>query len=173
MSAYATILRAARKRSGITQAALAVSADASLATIQNLEAGRANPSMDLLQRVLDVLGLRVEIVPELPDWDALVSLGLPLAARQERQMVRDEEKLLKHLRRAVAMNHGEGETQPYEPRLVEALQALLLALRDHYPTLWRRSLARSTSVSAWLPAEIDGRLIKLRRLARARLGEYL
>ena len=173
MSTSASILRTARKRCGLTQAALATSAGVSLATIQNLEAGRANPSLMLLDRILDALGLHIEIVPDPPDWDALASLGLPLSAADPRAVVRDEEALVRHIRRAAAALAEEVVEPGSSARHVEALQALLLALRDHYPSLWRRALGRATSVSALMPMEIDGRLIKLRRMARARLGEYL
>ncbi len=58
------------------------------------------------------------------------------------------------------------------PREAEALRALVLAVQTHYPSLYER-IAREPSIAALAPGDPDGRLVKLARIARAILGEYL
>lgn len=71
-------IRETRRLLGISQTALAVRAGVSLATVQNIEAGRANPSLSTLERLLAPLGLGLAVEPRQADWDALAAFGLPL-----------------------------------------------------------------------------------------------
>lgn len=50
-----------RKSLGITQAQLSEHVGLSVMTIVNIETGKGNPTLDVLIRVLDVLGLQFEI----------------------------------------------------------------------------------------------------------------
>ena len=79
----AAVLRSRRLVLGVTQAELAHAAGVSLATVQNIEAGRANPALGTVERVCDVLALDVVVVPRTDVWDELVALGLPLARTAE------------------------------------------------------------------------------------------
>ncbi len=58
-------------------------------------------------------------------------------------------------------------------RKTEALQALILAVRLHYPSLYRRRLARSPAVRCLATDDPSGRVVKLVRIALAALAEYL
>ena len=60
----ADALRAARLRAGLTQHALAARAGTSQATISAYEAGRKQPSLRTLERLLAATGARLEVVPE-------------------------------------------------------------------------------------------------------------
>ena len=60
----ADTIRAARLRAGLTQHALAARAGTSQATISAYEAGRKQPSLRTLQRLLAVTGSRLEVVSE-------------------------------------------------------------------------------------------------------------
>ena len=51
-------------------------------------------------------------------------------------------------------------------------RALLLALTTHYPAA-ARSVCAAPAIDALVPRRITGRDIKLSRIARARLSEYL
>jgi len=104
------------------------------------------------------------------DWDALCALGLPLSAVAKRRIPRTPGSLARHLARAV----GDAGVRPgIRTREVEALQALLLALRVHFPSFYERHVAGDAAAAALLPAEPDGRLVKLHRIAVAALAEYL
>jgi transcriptional regulator with XRE-family HTH domain len=60
----ANALRAARIRAGLTQHALAARAGTSQATISAYEAGRKQPSLRTLDRLLAATGSRLEIVSD-------------------------------------------------------------------------------------------------------------
>ena len=60
----ADTIRAARLRAGLTQHALAARAGTSQATISAYEAGRKQPSLRTLQRLLAATGSRLEVVSE-------------------------------------------------------------------------------------------------------------
>lgn len=101
-------------------------------------------------------------------WDSLCALGLPVnpvhpvsLRRSRRSLVR---RTLEAARSATAGRAG--------PREVEALQALVLAIRTHYPSVYE-CIAQDASVGALVPAEPGGRILKMARIARAVLGEYL
>ena len=55
----ATVLRAARERAGVTQAELARRARTSQATVSAYEAGRKQPSVQTLDRLLAAMGARL------------------------------------------------------------------------------------------------------------------
>ena len=78
-------IRDTRRCLGISQTALAVRAGVSLATLQNIEADRANPSLSTLEKLLEPLGLGLALEPQQADWDALAGLGLPLSRRSSRR----------------------------------------------------------------------------------------
>ena len=60
MKAWSALLRQRREKLQLTQTELAVQVGVSLPSIQNMEAGRANPSLKTLEKVF--AGLDVEIV---------------------------------------------------------------------------------------------------------------
>ena len=55
-------------------------------------------------------------------------------------------------------------------RKTEALASLLLALHDHYPTFFA---TLPQQVQTGLPKEVEGRHIKMRRIALASVAAYL
>jgi transcriptional regulator with XRE-family HTH domain len=159
-----------RRALGLTQSALARRAGISLATLQNVEAGRANPALGTLRRILGPLGLRLTMAPDETDWDVLAGLGVPLAVERA-SMPRPTEELPVRVRRA-ARSLASGEAGGDE-RKREALQAFLLALRGHFPSTWRRWFADAPAVRALAPREPSGRVIELSRISRERLAELL
>jgi transcriptional regulator with XRE-family HTH domain len=164
-------VRLNRRALGLSQAALATAAGVSLATVQNVEAGRANPALGTLKNLLAPLALDLAIVPAAADWDALVDHGLPLAARRRARVIPTEATLPGLLRRAAA---EVSRTEAVDgDRRRDALMALLLALRIHYPRHYRKWFGRSVRLRALTPEEPSGRIIKLARIARAALAEYL
>lgn len=58
------IIKERRKELGISQPDLAELAQISVNTLTKLERGESNPSWDVLQKVLDVLGLEIIISPK-------------------------------------------------------------------------------------------------------------
>jgi hypothetical protein len=55
----------------------------------------------------------------------------------------------------------------------DALAALILALLIHYPSTYERYLAGVGPVESIVPSDVSGRVVKLYRVAREKLAEYL
>ena len=154
----------------MTQAGLAARAGVSLATVQNLEAGRANPAFETVGRILACLAMRLEPAQVAPDWTALTTHGLPMAGQRHGNALRSSSSLRLLLEGALLASRDEANS---DPRQSEALQALMLALAHGYPSLYAAWFSRSALANAWVPNCPSGRVIKLRRIALSVLGEYL
>ena len=162
---------------GITQAELARESGVSLPTVQSIEAGRANPALDTIESLLGSLALNLNLSRRAADWDALAACGAPLstpgAAGSRRGAPRASRALLlRTLREACLELAGQGEVEDRE-RKTEAVQALLMALQGHFPSLFARYGSAPVFSKFAPPKEPSGRLIKLKRQAAARLATYL
>jgi transcriptional regulator with XRE-family HTH domain len=70
-------LRDRRRTLGILQEDLAVLAGIAVHTLSNLESGKGNPSLDVLERLLDCLGLQLTIEPRAPESAPLAAPANP------------------------------------------------------------------------------------------------
>ncbi|MCL2327640.1 MAG: helix-turn-helix domain-containing protein [Bacteroidetes bacterium] len=61
MQNIGTIIKERRKTLSITQQELAELAGVGINTLTKIERGEANPSFEILHRVLDTLGLEIEV----------------------------------------------------------------------------------------------------------------
>ncbi len=155
---------------GLTQVELAAQAQIALPTLQQLEGGASNPSLDTLEKLGRVLGFAVELRKRSCDWDRLIELGLPLmssAVCSKRESVLSSEDLVSELRCALTEIEADSDE-----RKREALCALLLALSTHFPSFYKRHFKKNQKANA-LAKMGTGRVIKLRRLALAKISEYL
>ena len=66
-------LRKRRQSLGIRQKDLADLAEIAVHTLSNIESGKGNPSLEVLGRLLDCLGLKLTIEPNVPGDGAPVS----------------------------------------------------------------------------------------------------
>ncbi len=144
----------------------------SLASIQNIEAGCANPAFSTLTKVMRELALTHGCQAVEPDWDALCELGLPMsAASASRKVPKSGDRLIRELAPALAgLSRG---TVAVDSREAEAIQALLLALRLHFPGFFAARFSRGSLAWKLTTPAPEGRVIKLYRIARAALAEYL
>jgi transcriptional regulator with XRE-family HTH domain len=161
----------ARREAGLTQASLASLARVCLATVQSIEAGRANPALGTLEALLAPLGLGLTVHEEPADWDRLAFLGLPLSAPGPAPGPATAEELARQVHRAARELSREPEA-PDGGRKRECLRALLLGIRVHFPDIHQRWFSRSGPVGR-LCSSFSGREVKLARIALARLAEYL
>ena len=102
-------------------------------------------------------------------WDALACHGAPLMVLGEETCSPREDSLQQSLISAI----DDLENRPQQPahfRKTQALESLLLALHDHYPAVFQSLPQR---VQSGLPKQVEGRHIKMRRIASARLAVYL
>lgn len=172
MNAVFERVRDSRKALGLSQVDLCRQAGVSLATVQNIETGKANPSLSTLERILEPLGLWFQVGCAGADWDALADHGLPLASGAAKQRRPTPGGLRRHLTRAVIEFESGGRPED-RGRRTEALGAMLLALRSAYPSIFQNWFGRSEAVSRFVPSSPSGRVIKLKRIAERALSEYL
>jgi transcriptional regulator with XRE-family HTH domain len=166
----ASLISASRESMGMTQMELARQSKVSLPTIQNIEANKGNPSLETLERLLHALGMKLEVKVAHADWDLLAACGVPLLAESQRKHFTSRDVLIHNLKKAcleLSVN-----TTPEAERKREAIQATLLAIKTHYPSVYKED-CRGRLFQKTFPKEITGRIIKLRRLALSRIQEYL
>jgi len=160
-----------RKDLGLSQVGLAYHANVSLPTIQNIEAGKANPSLSVLQAITSVLGYAVRLEPAEPDWDLLAKCGAPFLEKKSSKGIQASPELLSGLLKKVC--HYLNTHKEAKQRMVEAVQGLLLAIYFHYPQFFRKSFKNSQAVHLIFPKKITPRLLKLKRISLSNISEYL
>lgn len=167
----AQIVKKSRNIMGLSQVELSKASGVSLPTIQNIEAGKGNPSICILGALLDPLGLKIEIRFEEVDWDLLAKLGVPLTSIGKVKLTPSPELLIRVLRKyCIIIKNSETKI---ELRKLEALQALLLAIKVQFPTYFRKNIHTSPVILSFVPPLVTGRLIKLKRIAEGALAKYL
>lgn len=159
------ILRLARQQKKMTQMEVARRSQISLATIQNIEADRANPEWDTLSALFKTLQLKIEFHNSPLDWSKLATLGCPILVDTKNHSANVTE-----LKETLISLDLSQHSEEFEERQLQALVAWLSALRDHYPSLWK--LAPSAT-KKWLTETTTPLSIKLRRSALSQLGSYL
>lgn len=156
-------LKERRLNLGLTQAQLSQFSGVSVPTIQNIEAGRANVEWSTLSALVDSLGLELSWHSVAPQWAELYLCGLPIS--YEGTPAKGSPSL-DRLNRAVA------KLLPAEldDRERVALESLALALANHFKESFR---SYRRIYQPWIPKLVTDKHIKLYRIARAKLSEYL
>lgn len=90
------------------------------------------------------------------EFEELMAAGLPLAGERPVRVTPDFARLSKILKYNLA--------NPMDPKTRDAIRAWLLALRDHYPTIFAQFFVDPQLLSQIQPP-VTGRDIKLRRIA--------
>ena len=171
-------LKKQRQALQLSQSHLSQLSGLSLASIQNMEAGKANWSISNLAAVLEVLGFELKLETRLPEWDRLIDFGLPVLAEGARERAGYlpieclERLLVGACAQLLRQTNQQGAAYLREK---EALQALLMALQEHYPSFYRQHLSNYKILKVFYPRpeEMSGKLIKLRRIAKDQLARYL
>ncbi len=160
-------VRKRRNQLGLTQSDLSRLSGISVATIQNLEAGIANPSFESLTALLSALELELHVSSIPVKWDFLAICGLPIFQVEDFSEPPDPLKMAKELCKAI-----EPSILNENSRVRDAIQALLIAVKIHYPKVFRQYF-NDKKFDAILKRAFDGRVIKLEKIALAKLGRYL
>ncbi|MGE4133905.1 MAG: helix-turn-helix transcriptional regulator [Bdellovibrionales bacterium] len=159
-------LRETRIALGLTQSELAQRAGVSLATVQNIEAGRANPEYSTLAALAESLGKTIALTDRQLSLDSLIPFGLPLTGPEDRVGPVSSGQLVPLLNRlAPAFSSLKVSTREHEAAL-----AFLGALADHYPSYFEQL---DRSLKKWTENRRSKIKPKLRRLAISQLAEYL
>jgi transcriptional regulator with XRE-family HTH domain len=170
MKALGPTLRLRRMAKGLSQSQVATQAQVSLATLQNIENQRANPSIGTLAAVCEVLDLELSATPkwQVDSGQQLVQLGVPLMETADaRPGITNRDDLIAGLSLlAESLRSVRSNT-----REAKALASFLWAIHDHYPSVW---VGLDQRVRHWFEQQKSATLsIKLRRISLSRLGEYL
>jgi transcriptional regulator with XRE-family HTH domain len=163
-----------RKALGLSQVSLAEWSGISLPTIQNIESGKANPSLALFEKLGGVLGFEVSTVQTPLDWDVFCDLGLPLSKRENGATPLSLLKPI-HLIRflidaAIELKNNDAFDRE---RKSEAISGLILAIQIYFPTFYRKKILTQKGLYPFIPTEITGRLVKMKNHAGAILSQYL
>jgi transcriptional regulator with XRE-family HTH domain len=162
-------LRRLRRSFQLSQVQLAYESGVSLPTIQKIESGRGNPTLEVLEKILSVVGLRVQLKSEEFKADRAISLGVPLTGNKD-PMVRPSKEALKlESRRWV---HQLMENQLGE-REEMAVCAFLLAVKVHFPSVYSEMIAPHQVDERLKQKSKEGKTIKLYRIALRELSRYL
>ena len=158
----------------MSQVTLAGMSQVSLPTIQNLEADRGNPSIDILEKLGAILGLSFRIDSSVLNWNLLAHFGVPVWSSRSKVSCSDNLAIFFcELRRAIVWS---SENPGYE-REKEALFATVIAIRDHFGTTYSKYLSDLErdfeSLQSFYRLPMTGRIIQLRRQALARLATRL
>lgn len=173
------VLKKQRQDLGISQSNLAQLSGLSLASVQNVEAGKANLSISNLASLLEVLGYDLKLVRRQVEWEKLICYGLPILPAKSFEgdigvpEIECLEKLLVGACAEFIQREEPGSHRNLRER--EALQAMIMALRDHFPSVFQKRFAHYKVIQALNPRmeEVSGKIIKLRRIAIDRLSRYL
>lgn len=106
-------------------------------------------------------------------WEKLAAYGVPiLTTRSPAKLKRTRAGLVRLLKSTCEALENRASKDRIE-REREAIQALLLAIEDHYPKFFEAELKKYSAVRRLAPKNITGRLIRLRRQALTVLATYL
>ncbi|GJL53702.1 MAG: hypothetical protein NPIRA02_08340 [Nitrospirales bacterium] len=161
-----------RKELGLSQVEVSARSGVSLPTLQRIESGKANPSLATLELLVSALGLRLSCNDVPIDWDELAAYGLPLQPREMRHVRKTRENFFLAVCRACSSFEQERHLPAFS-RKKEALIGTLLAVKLHYAGLYIKLCGMCPVVESLLPHTIEGKHIKLKRLALAQIGTYL
>lgn len=160
-------LKEHRKELRISQSALAQAASISLATLQNIEAGKANPSFKTLETLFNALGLTVEIKAQRLDLSRWISYGLPLLETENDKSFQPTRE--KFLRDFSLIKKSQLSRASLSDRELKSLVSFFSALNDHYPSLGKKN----KSVLEWLQKNNSLISPKLRRISLQNMAIYL
>jgi len=163
-------MRMARLELGLTQIKLSSTSGISLPTIQNIEAGKANPSLSVLEALFPTLGLSLDVNPIPANWDLLSEICAPILLQKKSKGSLDAIALVRELKRAVGESRRSGED---ENRKVEVTSALLWAIKGQFPTFFKEHFSRMSGALAHLAKPPSGKVLKLKRFAEGHLSLYL
>jgi transcriptional regulator with XRE-family HTH domain len=72
-----------RHQTGLSQVELASLSGVSLPTIQNIEAQKANPSLEILEKLFGCLGIEIKAQLQPLNYGIAIALGVPLTGTDE------------------------------------------------------------------------------------------
>lgn len=164
-------LRKLRSDFGYSQTKLSHKSKVSLPTIQNIEAGKANPTIDILEKIIKAFGYRLKLEPLEFNINVAIDLGVPLTRnlsftynfKPNAKLLIDEVKKWHHVFMINCLNEREEI----------ALVSFLMALNDHFYAFYQDEISSPLFNKKISEYRKSGKAIKLRRIALTNLSKYL
>ena len=170
----AKLIKEKRKAKGYTQMKLAILANVSLPTIQNLELGKGNPTLELLKKIGNPLNYSFQYISQEPQWAILENCGLPVYLTSGKKEKSTQVKITP-LELASQLNLAiHACTQKHmEERLKEAVAALSWAIQHYYPTYYSYCLESRETETLLEKYPLKGRILKLMKMASSGISHIL
>lgn len=166
-----SLIKEKRRLMGYTQMKLAVLAKVSLPTIQNLELGKGNPTLELLKKIGKPLNYSFQYTSQEPQWALLEHCGLPIHPEQEKWAKTKITPLELAFQLKLAIHFC--EQKKTEERLKEAVVSLIWAIQHHYPTYYAYCLESAETKTLLIKYPLKGRILKLMKMASSGLSHIL
>ena len=163
-------LKKIRLNHQLSQVKLAHESGVSLPTIQNIEAGKANPTIEVIEKLLHVFGLQYQVLTPEFDPERAAAFGVPLLSHDSHHQMLVNKNTLKIEARKWLHSLME---QKLSERDKLAVIAFLKAIKDHYPSFYEHEISTSFYDQLIQQHVKDGRVIKLRRIALSNVSQYL
>jgi transcriptional regulator with XRE-family HTH domain len=162
-------LKNKRKSLNLSQQKLSELAQVSLPTIQNIEAGKSNPTIDVLNRISQVLGFNINLSIKQTDWNLLSILGVPITNNKIKSSTKPYKDLLLLELKKVIVNIDIHQNNRYQT----AVAATLLALKTHWPSTFNQFGQLKNKINLMIESQDAAALLKLRRISIEKLSVYL
>lgn len=157
-------IKSLRKAMGLTQVELSQKAGVSLPTIQNIEALKANPSLQVLEKILLALNAELRIASTSENLNIIDYFNMDLSQFKTIDFKQALDKLI------TSSKHH------LKDRELDLQVALYASLLDHYAN-WLKSQKYFNSVKSTyrtLAEDVDrNRLIKYRRIWLAKVSQVI
>lgn len=164
-------LKSLRTNLGFSQVKLAHESKVSLPTIQNIDAKKANPTIDVLEKLFLALGMEFKLQPIKFDLEKAITLGVPLVSSLKKiEVHKPSSTMLKQEARKWIYAL---EEKTLNERDELAMIAFLVAIKDHYPTFYNEEVTCHIFEKKIKEKKTSGKIIKLRRIALNTLSKYL
>ena len=162
-------LKQLRNEFKLSQVELAQESGVSLPTIQKIESGQANPTLDVMEKIFSVLGLQLQVhCPEV-SIDRAIAFGVPLTGKKDPSVILNKNTLRMEVRKWIQ----QWTSGKFNEREEDALIAFFLALKNHFPDFYLQSIVTPAIEKALKTKVNDGRIIKLYRIALSNVSHYL
>ncbi len=164
-------LKSLRTSLDISQVTLAQESGVSLPTIQNIEADKANPTIEIMEKLVAALGLKIWLKPHEFEAERAIMFGVPLSsvtAKKLNNVIVNPRNLYIEIRKWLQIFEVNG----FNEREEEAVIAFLKGLKDHYPEFSQKISIKNLE-SKIQKLEKSGKIIKLRRIALSNMSKYL
>lgn len=127
-----------RNNMGLSQVALAARSGVSLPTIQNIEAGRANPAWATLESLFKILAVEVQFKAKPIDLKLWALHGVPLTSADihSEKYQKPQSSRLKKMLKSLAGQLPTGED--FQRKEWQAFLAFLWAIHENYPTFFKQ-----------------------------------